>query len=626
MADTLPCADGGGSINNPANPVNNPGLKPFVPNAPCVGEWEISGLQDSLCQNTDQQRQESYVAESLNISGAPINIFKLLGVHEQGNGSVLSLGKVIASQAYPGFPVTGINTSSWKSLQVASAVANAAYVGMDFGAHVIPPNTPDYQPLKPNWIDIASIAITQANTPNEYARQVKVEIADGKCEAFAPVFTGTGNGFISTTTPGINALPSNVTITAVLPTSFTVTAIVNGALENLGIATVGVPFYSPLIKFTINAGTIPFAVGDVFTITMEYIWKRQGIFNLIQSPLPQTLNLQAKIKVKAFRVIPILFSGTGSWEVTALDAFDSAPTDINNIQDLFFNENRDRDYSKDALLIKAQYSPTDSMSDLSKFGLNILDQYSFTVSFQTMVGLLGRPIVIGDIIEVIPEMQWDQNLMPIRKFLEVTDSGWASEGFSTQWKPTVFRFSAQQALPSQETRDIFGTLDTQKYLIADKIFTDGIGEQLDTTPLTIMEEIAKDAAAKVPEVGSDDLMHITGTPLPKADVPINQKGQVPVAPYNGKQGIYIEDGLPNDGSSYGEGYALPDSATATDGEYFRLYYPPETKIAPRLYRFSMIKNRWIFMETDRRADYSSHKPSIRNILQSNTKQGLGKKI
>jgi hypothetical protein len=76
---------------------------------------------------------------------------------------------------------------------------------------------------------------------------------------------------------------------------------------------------------------------------------------------------------------------------------------------------------------------------------------------------------------------------------------------------------------------------------------------------------------------------------------------------------------------YKEGYELPDVSSATDGDWFRLYYPETTNIAPRLYRYSAVKNRWIFMEQDRRAEYGSARPAIQKILQSTTKQGLGKK-
>jgi hypothetical protein len=244
-----------------------------------------------------------------------------------------------------------------------------------------------------------------------------------------------------------------------------------------------------------------------------------------------------------------------------------------------------------------------------------------------MIQALGRPVVVGDIIEVIPELQYDQNLKPIRKFLEVTDTGWAAEGFSTSWRPTVYRFSASQAMPSQETRDIFGTIDTQKYLLADSILNGGVGEQIDVTPLTTMEEIIKEAADAVPETGSGDQRETRGTKAPIVTAPRNPKGQPAASPVlKGKQNNYIEDGLPPDDQPYGEGYALPDAAHSTDGQYFRLYYQESTNIAPRLYRFSSVKNRWIFLEQDKRADYSSHKPSVRTILQSSTQQSLGKKL
>ena len=629
---TLPCADGAGSINNPAGTstqtgVNNPDLKPYVAPNVCVGEWEMSSLTPDQCANADQLRQESYVAETLNISGAPINIFKLLGVHEQGKGSVLADGKIIASTAYPGYPVSGINNGgSWRSFQTDTSVSGNAYVGVDFGIKQMPNGATEYEPQKTKWTKVGSVQITQANTPNEYARQVKVEITEGDCQVTGQQFSGTGNGTLGISNLGQNVSQGSVTITAVTSGIFNVYATVGSTIKGLGQATVGQPFYSTFINFLIVDGLIAFDGGDTFTVSVSYVWKRLGLFNLSQTPNPQTLNFNSGILVRALRVTPTLFQGNNSWEVLALDVLENSATDINNIQDLFFNENRDRDYSKEPLLMKVQYSPIDSASDLSRFGISILDQYSFTASFATMVSLLGRPIVTGDIIEVIPELQYDQNLKPIRKFLEVTDTGWASEGYSTHWKPTVYRFSAQIAMPSQETRDIFGTIDTQKYMVDDLILTDGIGEQIDTTPLTQLEEILKEASNKVPETGSDDQRTTVGTPLPGLPPPVNAKGQPPAAAHTGKQGIYIEDALPPNNEAYGEGYALPDTAGQADGAYFRLYYPLEMKIAPRLYRFSAIKNKWIYLETDRRADYSSHKPSIRNILQSTTKQALGKKL
>lgn len=600
----------------------------YVPSDVCVGTWEISGADD-LCAQNEALTQESYVAENININGAPLNIFKLLGVHEQSNGSLLNQGVLLSSAPSPGYPLSNINNSgSWRSVQASSSVAGTAFIGIDFGINTQSNGQSEYAPVQPNLVGVGAITFTQADTALNFARQVRVDITDGKITQIpVPSFIGVGNGQLSFLKIGPNAVAATLTLTAISSTQFSVfVKPVVGALQNLGTLIVGITFRSVYGEMLVSNGSTPFSTGDSFTLTLNYDWKRAGVYNLVQSSSAVTLNLQTTLLAKAVRIVPTLFTGSGNWEVLTFDVLESAPTDINNIQDLFFQENRDRDYSTNPIAIKAQYSINDSITDLSKFGFNILDQYSFSLSFSTMVQALGRPIVTGDIIEVIPELQYDQNLRPVRKFLEVTDTGWASQGFSTAWKPTLYRFAAQQVLPSQETRDIFGTIDTQKYLVADNILGDlGIGEQVDTSPLTVVEQTSANAKAAVPEVGSDDQITTVGQPMPVAIPSANPKGQPAANIGAGKQGIYIEDALPPAGSQYKEGYTLPLAVDSTDGDWFRLYYPQEVNIPPRLYRFSVVKNRWVFMETDRRGEYTSAKPSVHKILMSESKQSIRNK-
>ena len=621
---TLGCDAGAGSLNDPNNPpeVLPP---PFTPVETCVGTWQISGKDDE-CSDNELANQESYVAEVLNINGAPINVYKLLGVHEQGHGSILDRGTLFSSPTLPGRGLSELGGAGWASAGTGTAVLGS-FIALDFGfKDFTDTQYPQNEPPRPDWQTVAGISITQANNVNAYARQVRVDTADGETEVGVTQFTGTGDGTLTIDQLGLSATQAIVSVMATSPTTFLVAGTIPGQpLQAYGIATVGVKFSCPLVDFTITNGTVPFTAGDLFTVPLNYVWRRQGVFNLLQTIDATFLKFQSPLLAKAVRVTPTMFTGTGSWEVMALDVLDSAPSNVNDIQDLFFNENRDRDYAPAYLQLKCQYSPVDSISDLSKFGLQILDQYSFTCSFNTMVQVLGRPIITGDIIEVRPDLQYDQNLKPVRKFLEVTDTGWAAEGYAVAWKPTLYRFTAQQALPSQETRDIFGTIDTQKYLTVDNILADGIGDQIDTTPLTISEEIAKEAARAVPEVGSDDQTSTQGAVLPRVQLPVNEKGNPPAAPFDGKQGNYIEDGLPPNGEPYGEGYKLPETMGVNDGDYFRLYYPQNLDLAPRLYRYSAYKNRWLYIETDRRAEYASAKPSVRKILDSSTRVGLGKK-
>jgi flagellar hook protein FlgE len=81
--------------------------------------------------------------------------------------------------------------------------------------------------------------------------------------AGTPVFTGTGNGTLTAVTAGAGAVPETITLTATSATQFTVTGSVSGAM---GTATVGTPFTSGQLGFTLNAGSTAFAVGDKFTV------------------------------------------------------------------------------------------------------------------------------------------------------------------------------------------------------------------------------------------------------------------------------------------------------------------------------------------------------------------------
>jgi hypothetical protein len=224
-----------------------------------------------------------------------------------------------------------------------------------------------------------------------------------------------------------------------------------------------------------------------------------------------------------------------------------------------------------------------------------------------MVELLGRPIVVGDVIEVTPELAYDQNLKPIKKFLEVIDASWAAEGFTPGWKPLIYRFTAVPLLPSQEHRDLFGTPDEQLYKVDDGTFFNNIGQH-QNAQLTVAEDAATVALDQVPEIGADPQEIASGAPLLNN---VNKLGE-----RTDQQDMYVQDAIPPDGLPYKEGYTFPDANTALDGDYFRQIYPPDTRIPARLYKFNAIKHRWIYQETDMRDSYSSHKPSIRSALVS----------
>jgi hypothetical protein len=605
ITECLP--DGAGSVNSGVAGQFSP-IKDYVPPADiCIGSFDLIDCQDLY--------QEQIAAENLNVSGAPINVFKLLGIHEQGklidlvgqgtalNGSGVVFDSLASNLVTAETGLSVLTTPSW--------------VGYDFGTVKTSYGQEAYGPPAPNAQHITTLRITQP-TAGRRALQIRVERSTGgyKVNPLNVLYTGVGNGSVSAYTPGPGAVPGTLMLTATSPTSFVV-FFTGDTTAVVGVCTVGTRFNSLYGSFTILPGSTPFASGDMFSVPIELDWYRVDVINLPDTPASTTVSIKQSSASRYWRVVPTSFSGATAdepWEVQRLELFDYQQTSLDNIQDQLFLENRDRDYAKSSVMFRTSYQPFDSVSDLSKFGFQISDSYTFTTVFSTMVKALGRPIVVGDVIELPSALQYDHNLKPVRKFLEVTETGWASDGYTTSWRPITFRFQATQLIPSQEHRDLLGTVDTQKYVVDDGNFFAGV-QQIQTGPLTSTESINAEANAAVPEKGEQSREQASGTNR------FRQPGS-----YDGV-GLYVEDGLPPDGAPYTEGYKLPDVGTATDGQYFRLNYDPKLNIAARLYKFSAVKNTFIYVETDRRAERNSMKPSqIEVMSQPQTLSLNSKKI
>lgn len=605
------CPDGAGSINNGGAPANNIYQVPYIPPDLNEGTFRIT---QGECATPENTYQENLASEALEISGAPVNIFKLLGVHEQGRLIDLTgSGTAIGSSGQPS-KAFDLVAEPWTSDEQGRDVLMApAWLGYDFGIQRTSYGQPAHAPGAPVLQHITSFTISQPGPSR--VRQVRVERSNGgyTVDPSKVLFTGAGSGTIEGFTAGPEARPGAFMLVALSPTTFSV-SFLGGTTTIVGVATVGQRFNSTEGSFTITAGPTPYAAGDIFTVPVDLAWYRVDVVNLPDLPTA-TISIKPSAPSRYWRLVPTVFVGDvgDPWRVETLQLFDYQATSLDNIQDTLWMENRDRDYARASIQLKASYQPFDGMSDLSKFGFQIAEVYTFTVSFAKMVMQLGRPIVVGDIIELPPELQYDHNLRPVRKFLEVSDVGWSAEGFTTGWKGILYKFTAQQLLPGQEHRDLLGTVDTQKYVIDDGSFFDGI-EQIQTAPLTVTEANQAEAQKAVPEKGTNVREYASGT----------NRFQQPGS-YDGV-GPYVEDGLPPDGAPYETGFKLPDVAGQADGAFFRLEYDPKLNIAARLYKFSSVKNAWLYVETDRRNQRSAHKPSELAILNLQDQRSLTSKL
>ena len=481
---------------------------------------------------------DSVIGEALNIGAANGNVFKLLGVHEQGDLTDLTgNGFPIASGTHPVFgPGNAFSLfveQQFHSIQKGPGVVASAFLGYDFGSIRSPSGREIYSIGTydcPTSIRKHITAITIQQGPNTITR-ARIERSD------------------------------------------------DGQL-----------------------------------------WRGVDVINLPNDQDPHTISFLNSVRSRYWRIRPLAFSGGAGdpWIVSALQLHDYEATQLGNIQDKVWFENRNRDYQTEAITLKGTYDLLDTQTELSRFGIELPTQTMyFTLSFNDSVAALGRPPIIGDIIQLPSETQYSPTLEPILKYMEVTDVGWSTDGFTPGWVPTLLRLILQPMMATEETQDIFGDL---------------AGSEVDSTGLSDIDdgnhpvfqdysEISQDIEAQakndLPQRGREvsstvqfwEEEEIAGAEASAGvGLAVRNIGAIPTA-------TYTEDAMPPNDDPYTEGDQFPD--TPSDKDWHRLTYSGLAQQVPaRLYRYSAAKNRWVFMECDFRFLTKDLKPTINSHLRS----------
>jgi hypothetical protein len=85
-----------------------------------------------------------------------------------------------------------------------------------------------------------------------------------------------------------------------------------------------------------------------------------------------------------------------------------------------------------------------------------------------------------------------------------------------------------------------------------------------------------------------------------------------------RTGLYVEDAMPQNDAPFTRGPEFPTNPK--DGNYHRMEYAGLAQDVPaRLYRWSGIKGRWLYLETDRRAEFNNQKATLEEYTTSPTK-------
>ena len=130
-----------------------------------------------------------------------------------------------------------------------------------------------------------------------------------------------------------------------------------------------------------------------------------------------------------------------------------------NIQDLLFLENRDRTYDTSIYRLRGHYNVQNLDFDLSQFGLFLNNDIIFiTVHYNDMIELIGRKLMVGDVLELPHLLDYNplKETIPValKRFYQITDSNYASEGFSVTWYPHLWRIKCEPMVDSQEFSQI----------------------------------------------------------------------------------------------------------------------------------------------------------------------------
>jgi hypothetical protein len=133
--------------------------------------------------------------------------------------------------------------------------------------------------------------------------------------------------------------------------------------------------------------------------------------------------------------------------------------DPSNIQDLFFLENRDRTYDPNVYRLRGAYNVQNLDFDLTQFGLFLNNDIIFiVVHLQDMIDIIGRKLMVGDVLELPHLIDYhpldDTIKTALKRFYQITDANYASEGFSQTWYPHLWRIKCEPLIDSQEFSQI----------------------------------------------------------------------------------------------------------------------------------------------------------------------------
>ena len=112
------------------------------------------------------------------------------------------------------------------------------------------------------------------------------------------------------------------------------------------------------------------------------------------------------------------------------------------------------------------------VNHLSQFGLFLNNDILFiTVHYNDMIDIIGRKLMVGDVLELPHLLDYnplDEKIpVALKRYMQITDSNYASEGFTQTWYPHLWRIKCEPLVNSEEFADILNAPINQDNYLGD---------------------------------------------------------------------------------------------------------------------------------------------------------------
>ena len=350
-------------------------------------------------------------------------------------------------------------------------------------------------------------------------------------------------------------------------------------------------------------------------------WFGVDIINIPQNTERNIIAVKQSVSSRMWRLKPVDVNAD-RWIVETLELFEFVQTDVVNIQESpLFQEDRDRSYCINPVKMKIYYDLIDINTELARFGIDLPSAtLTMTTHFGETVRLLGRGFIIGDVIEIPSELQFTPDMKIVRKYVEITDVSWSTRGYTPGWMPLFQRITTRPMLAAQETMDIVGSLEPNIGATGDGF--NSLDSIFSTGPFQANETIQIAADAMTPQLGIDEqvVANIDEIPAQHQQVAADHGINIAKLTSNYSNPKNARTAMPPAGTKP-EMFSTSDDAVGfplnpKNNQYHRITYESHTleQIAPRLYRYSKAKNRWVYLETDERWAQQSNKTRLKSYL------------